>query len=353
MPSASRSAIAPAYLLACLLLGGSAQGVWQNALLQLAGLAIIAWSAMATGEEELCGTARVPLILAIALIAWAALQSVPLPTAWLHHHGVWGRIADGLALLGQSVPSLSISVAPYSSLAALFCLVPPLAIYCAIVRLRAYRPSWLAIALVAGSMAGVVLGTMQVTSGSLSGRWYLYGETNIGLAVGFFANANHMAMLLVVSLPFLAALGTYGRGRERQRYWGSLAMLGGIATVVIAGILLNGSLAGFALTPPVLLGSAAIILPASGRLRRGLLLAAGALLLLSIGFVANSSIAPAKIDLDARTSVASRAEILRRTEIAIVDFMPFGSGMGTFAKVYPLYESPELSHERVCGSRAQ
>ncbi len=232
--------------------------MWQNALLQLAGLAIIAWSAMATGEEELCGTARVPLILAIALIAWAALQSVPLPTAWLHHHGVRGRIADGLALLGQSVPSLSISVAPYSSLTALFCLVPPLAIYCAIVRLRAYRPSWLAIALVAGSMAGVVLGTMQVTSGSPSGRWYLYGETNIGLAVGFFANANHMAMLLVVSLPFLAALGTYGRGRERQRYWGSLAMLGGIATVLIAGILLNGSLAGFALTSPVLLGSAAI-----------------------------------------------------------------------------------------------
>jgi O-antigen ligase len=340
MPSASKSAIAPLYLLACLLMGGSAQGMWQNALLQLAGLTIIAWTAIATGGEELSRSARVPLILAIALVAWIALQAVPLPVAWLHH-GSRGRIADGLALLGRPVSSLPISVSPYSSLSALFCLLPPLGIYCAIVRLKAYRPSWLASALLAGAMAGTLLGALQVTNGSPSGSWYLYGETNIGVAVGFFANANHMAMLLVICLLFLAALGSDEPSRGRQRDWGLLAILGGIATVMIAGILLNGSLAGFALTLPVLLASPAILLRPSGWLRRGLLLAAGALLALSIGFIATSSIGPAKIDLDARTSVASRAEILRKTGTAIADFMPLGSGLGTFVKVYPLYESPD------------
>ena len=41
MPSLVKSSVAPAYLLACLILGGSAQGIWQNTLLQLAGLGSI------------------------------------------------------------------------------------------------------------------------------------------------------------------------------------------------------------------------------------------------------------------------------------------------------------------------
>ena len=47
MASALRQAVAPVYLFLCLMLGGSAQGIWGNALLQLIGLAIIAWSAAA------------------------------------------------------------------------------------------------------------------------------------------------------------------------------------------------------------------------------------------------------------------------------------------------------------------
>ena len=41
-------------------------------------------------------------------------------------------------------------------------------------------------------------------SGSANSHWYLYQETNFGAAVGFFANANHMASLLVIALPFAA-----------------------------------------------------------------------------------------------------------------------------------------------------
>ena len=52
------------------------------------------------------------------------------------------------------------------------------------------------------------------------------------VAVGFFANANHMAILLVVSLPFLAAMLAAAQGcnlrnlsalvalrRRRRRAW--------------------------------------------------------------------------------------------------------------------------------------
>lgn len=39
-----RPYVAPAYLFLCLLLGGSAQGVWGNALLRLIAILIIAWA---------------------------------------------------------------------------------------------------------------------------------------------------------------------------------------------------------------------------------------------------------------------------------------------------------------------
>ena len=42
----AREAIGPAYLFLCLILGGSAQGIWQNMALQLLGLALIAWAAL-------------------------------------------------------------------------------------------------------------------------------------------------------------------------------------------------------------------------------------------------------------------------------------------------------------------
>jgi hypothetical protein len=52
MPSAIRQVVAPGYLLVCLILGGSAQGIFFNLLLQLAGLAIITWAAAAAPPEE-------------------------------------------------------------------------------------------------------------------------------------------------------------------------------------------------------------------------------------------------------------------------------------------------------------
>ena len=58
MPKAGRILVAPAYLFACLILGGSAQGIWQNMVLQLAGIAIIAWAAMGSGERALVAAAR-------------------------------------------------------------------------------------------------------------------------------------------------------------------------------------------------------------------------------------------------------------------------------------------------------
>ena len=234
--------LAPAYLLACLILGGSAQGVWQNPLLQLAGLAIIGWACWSPVEEGWTRRSKTLLLICAFGLAVVALQLVPLPPS-LWNHGVRSRLAEGFAVLGRPLPDLPLSLAPYDSLATLLCLIPPVAMFCATLRLSDKGPAWVAAVLIAGTLAGVMLGALQVAAGGDS-PWYLYPETNQGFAVGFFANANHMADLLVITLPFLAALAATGRSRNVQRQSSVFILLGGAALVVLVGIVLNRSLAG-------------------------------------------------------------------------------------------------------------
>lgn len=340
MPSVLRASVAPLYLLACLLLGGSAQGVWQNALLQICGLAIILWAAAWPPSDALPRSARPLLWIALAGIIVVILQSIPLPSS-IWAQGVRAPIADGYRALGQTLPALPLSLTPYKSLSSLLGLIPPLAMFCAIARLRACRTSWLAVALIAGTIAGILLGVLQISAARTNPRWYPYPDTNIGAAVGFFANANHMAMLLLVCFPFAAAVGRDGMQRGLQRASALLAGLGGLALLLVIGIALNGALAAFALVGPVVLASSLILLQPSTVLKRVvafLIIAwvAGGLLLLS-----NTSIGATKAGSDIQESVGTRGEILHTTSKAIADFFPAGSGLGSFRQVYRTYESPD------------
>ena len=340
MPSLARSAVAPAYLLVCLLLGGSAQGIWQNALLQIAGIAIILWAAVAETSRSLPRSARPILLLVIAAIAISALQAVPLPAA-LVSHGVRSRIYEDYVVLGRTPPALPISLTPYASVSTLLCIIPPMAMFCAIVCLKAYRRSWLAAALLIGTMFGIVLGALQVVNVGSDSHWYLYRETNRGQGVGFFANANHMASLLLIAVPFVAALASAGKNSNLQRRSALLMVLGATMLLLVVGLALNGSLAGFVLAIPVMAGSAIIILARGSAWRKWLAAIAGLTLAAAMAGLSTSSIGTAKIGQDARTSFQSRGQILHTTARAITDAMPFGSGLGSFRQVYRLYERPE------------
>jgi O-antigen ligase len=205
----------------------------------------------------------------------------------------------------------------------------------------------LVLALVAGTFAGILLGALQVSSPDpLGSPWYLYEETNFGVATGFFANANHMADLLVITLPFLAAvLARAGRsGRNVQRYSAAVALVAGAALVIAVGIALNGSLAGYGLAVPVFLASAMIMLPRRSGALRWMPALSGILLIAAVGWLATTPLSSeSALRSNAQTSVQSREEILRTSAKAAADFMPLGSGIGSFQRVYALYED----HDRL------
>lgn len=342
MASRTRQLLAPAYLFLCLVVGGSAQGIWGNMILQLLGIAIIAWSAMSSADEPLTKSARQLLGIVLLGIAVVAIQLIPLPATLWENLAGRREIADGYQILGIPTPSIPISLTPYKSLDSLLGIIPALAIFCAIVRLKAYRLSFMAAGFLAGVMAGILLGVLQVTSSDpYTSPWYLYAETNPGYAVGFFANANHMATLLLVTLPFLAALPAAARGANLQRYSAFIALAAGGGLVVLVAIALNGSLAAYGLVIPVVVASAPIVLTrSSSTFRNGAMIAAVLLLTGAILFLASRSIGSVGLGEEAATSVQSRQAILATTYTALKHYFPWGSGLGSFLNVYPLFEDP-------------
>jgi len=337
-----REAVVPAYLLLCLLLGGSVQGVWFNMILQLVGLAIVAWAALGSDERPLIQPAWNLLLLILLGLAVIALQLVPLPASIWPHLGGRERLAAGFSILGVSTPPVGISLAPHESLTAMFAMIPPIAVTCAMLRLRAYRSRWLAIMLIAGTIVGILIGVLQVSGGAAS-PWYLYAETSRGLATGFFANANHMATLLVATLPFLAALLASVRGGSAQQYSAMAALIVGLALVILVGLALNQSLAGYLLAVPVALASVMIVLPGRNRFRTISAMVSGTLLIIAIIALWVVPIGGHNLRGDVQSSVLSRQEILTTSIRATRDLLPFGSGAGTFRSAYQLYED----HDRL------
>ena len=115
-----------------------------------------------------------------------------------------------------------------------------------------------------------MLGMLQVTSPDQS--WYLYRYSAFGAATGFFANSNHMATLLLVSLPFLVALASNQWVRANNVRLRALitALAAGGGAVICVGLILNGSYAVLLLGVPVALASV-LLLPldaaSDGRVR--------------------------------------------------------------------------------------
>lgn len=339
MASRAREAVAPLYLLLCLLAGGSAQGAWGNMVLQLLGIAILVWAVIVSTAQRLPPAARQLFVLAAATVALVLLQLIPLPASVWTSLGGREPIASGFRTLGLPAPSLPLSLTPYASLDSLLSLIPPLAMFAAIIRLKAYRARWLTAALLVGTIAGIFLGVLQLSaSDAAASPWYLYAQSSFGVATGFFANGNHMAILLVVALPFLAALLGSAKGGDRQLNSALVTIAAAVTILIVVGIALNRSLAGIGLALPVLAASALLVLPKRSSLRRWAVALSALLVIGAIGVLATSSTAGPEWSSDVSGSVHSRQEMLDTSVTMMRDFMPWGSGLGSYRQAYQLYE---------------
>jgi O-antigen ligase len=337
-----RLGLVPAYLLLCMLLGGaSAAGFWANMILQLIALPIILWSLLVERSTPTSSAGRQLLVILALMLAMIGAQLILLPPSlWTMLPGRQS-VVEGFALLGQPLPWMPISLAPHRTLSSALWLLPAIAVLLGIVRLGNFKHSWLAWVLAIVTVLSVAVGALQIVGGDNS-PWYLYEITNFGVTTGFFSNANHMATLLVSTVPFITALYLSARAKDRsvQRSSGLFVILAGTLTVVFVGIAVNRSLAGVGLAVPVLAASVLMLLSRKRRLPGWSAAVVGLLALASVAVVFSSPFGNNLTGQGAATAEDSRYTSFSKSLAATREFLPLGSGIGTFQSVYRTHEDP-------------
>lgn len=331
----------PAYLALCLILGGaSAAGFVANFLLQFLGALLLAWSFWGTTRCVACTRTRFLTFLIYASLFLAAVQFLPLPESIWTSNAARAELAAEAGLAGVGDLDHAWSLLPHSSFRSIMWMVPALFLTVAMLRLPDWRPSDFAWVVVAIASLSVLLGAMQLVQGNASPA-YFYDITNLGSSVGLFSNSNHLATLMLMAVPFIFALFSSSRRDGRSYPLYSLAMGGTFLLIILSGIAMNGSLAGYGLVGPVVVASGLMLFPAK-RLRRITLfvIPLGLIALISWLFLAPSAqqfLAVSNLPGD-----TGRPFIWTRTIAAIWDYMPLGTGFGTFADVFTRYEDPAL-----------
>lgn len=337
-----RQLTAPTYLLACLVIGGSVQMIWFSAALQLAAIALIAWAVVNRSNSPLPREARKLLVLVGLIVAIVIFHLVPFPAA------VWGALPGrgpvllGLAQMGLKPGWQSLSLAPYDTLTAGLALLPPLGMIAAIVLLRAYSRSGLAIALLLGGVLNLMLGVLQVGDSSGAERFYIQPQHNGGVASGFFANPNHMATLLLLCIPFLAALYrsqvNAASGRSRRSLGLAVALIAG-ALLALFGLVMDRSGAGIALSIPVVLTSVMIVVRPPRPIARAMVTVT---LLAIVAFVGVLALPVDRLPFNVgKPASISTRQVFFTTGLRVArDYFSVGSGIGTFEHVYRMQEDP-------------
>jgi O-antigen ligase len=275
------------------------------------------------------------LVISALLIVLA--QLIPLPPAiWTKLPGR-EQIVEGLAVLGYPQEPFPISEMPYQTVQTLFAAIPAVAAFVATERLTP-SPRGLALAIAVGMIAAIFLGALQVAGGPSS--WAYFYKIHNGGAIGFFANGNHMATLLLVGIPMSAALVVSAKSKRHMsgavRYGIGLAVF----ILVVVGIVLNGSRAAVGLSLPVIVASASI-LPVAVRWRGAALAVSILSLMAGLVIIMSSPIASAELTSSGTASAGARGQVWRTTVDAIGESFPVGTGLGTFQNVYHRYESAD------------
>ena len=217
-------------------------------------------------------------------------------------------------------------------------LLPPIALLVGMLRLQSWTANGTLAAIVAAAAVSIILGFLQVAGSDVS--WYLYRVTNIGVAVGAFANGNHFATLLLIAMPVAAALATTGWRLAKARQDRSLiaALAIAAAALLAIGLLVNGSTAALLIGPPVAAATAmlAMRLPPP-RVRQGLTAIGLFLVIAATSFVVFGKDLPG---WDTRASIETRMEYWSKSLRIAQEQALTGSGIGTFQQVYRRSEDP-------------
>nr|WP_029355771.1 O-antigen ligase family protein [Mesorhizobium ciceri] len=294
--------------------GGTASGLYTDTLIEVAAIITAAAVFSQTSGQRIPYTILWLLIFAVALVI---LQIVPLPAAILN--GLRPELLLGDSWLAGQSGFRFVSVGVGRTIECLLYLVASAAFFLSVLRLRTEQVKGLLPFFFMGVICNGLAGAIQY---SLSDDIAVEGLLPFTINAGLFANENHFAALLFVSIPFVAYYGLF-RGHLLS---GSL----GLATLLLL-LLAVGSRAG------VLIGLAITVLSIvflSARSR----VSGFSILAVFIGLSVYTIGAWTRIDAEVVDPAFGRGEFARTTIEGIKENLATGVGFGNFQKAYQIYE---------------
>ena len=327
--------------------GGTRQGFWSDAVVQLSAMPLLAWALLRLQLSQLSRSARWSIVLLCAIVAVPLIQIIPMPPAYWRSLPGREEIASAYQAAGTTLPWLPISLDPASTWRSLLSLIPAVAVFLAMLSIRNPGRRFLVALVLAIAFVSIAVDLLQMMGGPDSPLRF-YAITNPDRAVGFFANANHNAAFLFCAIPFAAAwLTGLVQGHHRYRNIG-LLLLSVLLACVFIGLALTRSRAGLALGFAAGLCSLGLIWRHSraGSLRRVLFVGLAAnvaalLMAFQFGFVAIATrVEHSDIMADLRWPVA------QITARAALSNFPYGTGLGTFVPIYQMNVPRTLVYDR-------
>lgn len=333
---------------------------WAVLAIQLVGSVLAAMALLVVWRE---GSIAKPVVLlaalpALLLVCWGTVQCLPLPDSWgavlIHRFSeIRGSV---LAHVGQLKP---MGLSPLS--------ISPPDTADAALRVGAYL--LIGVAAFVGFAGGTRIGALVkviVLAGAFQGLYgsaeYLSGHQHIfayqkvhylDSATGTFINRNHYASFLAMCIPFVIALyhssskSHYGTSSRRGFSYTALASTIGHPAAIPAGfLLLTGLILSYS-RAGLVVGVFAILLALwlmRMAHRRSLLwIAASCFALLYVSMLqvepAGARFAASSQEL---TTLHSRIIVWKASVPAVRDFGWTGSGLGTFAELFPSYKPAGL-----------
>jgi hypothetical protein len=354
--------VTAAGFLASLLLGGATQhGSLSDAILQIVSVPFMLVAIWRLGGVPKSTPLRWSIAFCGAIVALPLLQLAPLPPIlWTHLPGR-NALTSAYALLGDPLAWAPISLARDATWLSALSLLPPLALFLAVVTLNWRDRRRLSLVLAAFAVVSGLIGLMQKAQGSDS-VFRFYASVDATQPLGFFPNQNLLAALLycgamTTTAWMLASLNPRRSNRRSQnRQTMAIAVGSGLALLTLISVeIVTRSRAGVFLMFVglcVLLAVAFFrssegglgeddIDEAQWRLGRpaigGIIALVGAALL----FVGWSSLG-ALLDRLARDPLGDERPVFARvTFLAAEAFLPAGSGLGSFIPTYQMFEKPK------------
>lgn len=328
-----------AFLLLCLLLGGTSQDIVPPKLvLYLTSIFIIGFCLTSKEAGRNLKQFKSMFVLLGLFLLGHIFYLLPLPS------NIWsalpGRelIAEGYRTIGADLPWLPMSLTPEKTFFSLFDFLPPIAMLLMMTRVDNIKAIELTVRMLAlFTIFSVILGVLQVSN---VGDLHFYEITNDNSAVGFFSNANHMGVFLLMIIPLVMSLPSFLNDRYYETSRRAFVLSIVCILSALLGIGLTGSLGGFLLILPVL--AATVFIWKSGEGRSSIYLI-GVLVSLVAAFLFDmfvwENLQSEALDKISTTHATDRQTMFANTFNLAKTYFPFGTGPGSFSDVYKLAET--------------